>query len=253
MPTPEPATAPAHVQPYIHETLTTRALHFNIHEMQSRMDLQRPDALDVEYTRTMMGFVLFKPAPAAIAMIGLGGGSLVKFCHRHLPRSDISVVEINPHVIALRDRFQVPPDSERLRVIQGDGADFVRTSAQRFDVLLVDGFDSEGLPDRLCSQRFYDDCMDMLLPGGLLVVNLHFGHPRLPSLVECVRRSAHGAALVVDDEECTNSIVFARKGQMLATPRTGAVRRPRGFDAAAWASLHRAFARIVLSLKEETP
>ena len=35
-------------------------------------------------------------------MIGLGGGSLVRFCHRHLPHSRMTVVEINPAVVALR-------------------------------------------------------------------------------------------------------------------------------------------------------
>ena len=46
----------------------------------------------------MMGFLLFKPEPGNIAMIGLGGGSLAKFCHRDLPRSRIQAIEINPHV-----------------------------------------------------------------------------------------------------------------------------------------------------------
>ena len=33
---------------------------------------------------------------------------MAKWCHRHLPQADITVVEINPHVIALRDRFYMP-------------------------------------------------------------------------------------------------------------------------------------------------
>ena len=36
----------AHVRPYIQQTLTTKALHFSISELQSRMDVRRPDALD---------------------------------------------------------------------------------------------------------------------------------------------------------------------------------------------------------------
>jgi spermidine synthase len=49
-------------------------------------------------------------------MIGLGGGSLVKYCHHHLPGARVSVAEISPEVIALRDRFRIPPDDERLEV-----------------------------------------------------------------------------------------------------------------------------------------
>ena len=102
--------------PFVRKGLTSQSLHFSIDEVQSRMLLQRPDALDLRYTRTMMGFLAFLPAPDAIAIVGLGGGSLVNFCHRHLPRARIDVAEINPHVIALRTAFRVPPDSRRLRV-----------------------------------------------------------------------------------------------------------------------------------------
>jgi len=73
--TPDPAQ---HVRPFVYEDLTTKALHFSISEIQSRMDVRNPYALDLEYTQTMMGFLLFLPEPRRIAMIGLGGGSLAK-------------------------------------------------------------------------------------------------------------------------------------------------------------------------------
>ncbi len=55
-----------------------------------------------------MGFLLFNPRPQHIGMIGLGGGSIQKYCHRYLPHTEISVAEINPDVITLRDCFRVP-------------------------------------------------------------------------------------------------------------------------------------------------
>jgi spermidine synthase len=241
-----------HVKPYVQVTLTTKALHFSISELQSRMDLRRPDALDLEYTRLMMGLVLFKPAPANLAMIGLGGGSLAKFCHRHLPKTRITVVEINPHVVALRDEFQIPPDGPRFGVELGDGADFVHGATGRFDVLLVDGFDYDGLPDALCSQRFYDGCCESLAPEGLLVVNLHAGHKQFAQQIERIRRSFAGATLAVDDSDGSNCIVFAGRGQALAGLRVGPLRRPRGLDAEAWGALQPELARIVSALKAET-
>src|SRR5262249_337568 len=107
-----------HVKPFIYESLSSKALHFSIGEIQSRMQLSDPDALNLEYTGTMMGFLMFNPDPASIAMIGLGGGSLAKFCHRYLPRATLQVVEINPHVIAMRDEFHVPRDGAHFRVIR---------------------------------------------------------------------------------------------------------------------------------------
>jgi spermidine synthase len=239
-----------YAKPFVYESLRSKALHFSIDEIQSRMQIQDPHALDLEYTRTMMGFLLFNPAPLSIAMIGLGGGSLAKFCYRHLPRSRIQVVEINPHVIALRDEFHVPRDDERFTVMCGDGAQFVRLRAKRPDVLMVDGFDRQGLPSRLCSQRFYDDCADMLQPDGIMVVNLHFGHIGFDQLLERIRRSFNDVVLVVDDGELSNSIVFARKGHGFAPPRPVAMRRAMGLDAAAADQLLGAFARVAAALKD---
>ncbi len=81
-----------------------------------------PCELVVPYTRTMMGFLLFAPQPTNIVVIGLGGGSIPKYCHRYLPQSSVTVTEINPQVVALREVFRIPPDDERLRVLCEDGA-----------------------------------------------------------------------------------------------------------------------------------
>ncbi len=233
-----------HVRPFINETLAERTLYFSVSAIQSRMLIQHGDALDLEYTRLMMGFLLFAPAPAQIALIGLGGGSLVKYCHRHLPHAALTVAEINPHVVALRDAFEVPPDDARLRVITVDGAHLVRDSRERFDVLLVDGFDTEGLPKALRSQRFYDNCADVLQPGGLLVVNLHNDRLHCDTWVERIRRSFAGSVLLVDDSDGSNRVVFAWKGEPSAAHTGATIARRAGMSTAACAPLLPAFARI---------
>ena len=249
---PDSQESAQHVKPFVYESLSSKALHFSISETQSRMRLDDPHALDLEYTRTMMAFLLFNPEPKNIAMIGLGGGSLAKFCHRYLPNSLIQVVEINPHVIALRDAFQVPPDDARFCVIRGDGASFVRNMPARVDVLLVDGFDSDGLPARLASQRFYDDCRDALQPGGIMVANLHYGHRHYEVYLDRIRRSfPNESVLVIDDGEMSNSIVFACNGHALRKRRAGALRRPKGLEATAAEQLLAAFALVSSALEDQ--
>jgi spermidine synthase len=219
MPPVTPTTGDAHARPFVREELDCQSMHFSDSAIQSRMQLQQPDALALEYTRLMMGCLLFDAEPAQIAMIGLGGGSIAKFCHRHLPRSRLTVIEINPHVIALRERFRVPPDSPRFQVVQDDGAHFVANTPARFDVLLVDAFDAERMPEALGTRRFYDDCADALQPNGLLVVNLHATHALFPVYLDRVRGSFGPHVLRVDDHDGTNSVVFARRGLALAPHR----------------------------------
>jgi spermidine synthase len=203
----------------------TRSLHFTIGEIQSSMRVDRPADLQLDYTRTMMGFLLLNQQPHNIAMIGLGGGSLVKFCRRHLT-ARMTVVENSPRVIALRKDFDIPDDDARLSVLQDDGAVFVRTLSGALDVLLVDGFDHSGQPAQLCSQAFYDDCFRALAPGGVLVVNLHADHPEHDLFTGRICRSFKGNAMQVMSMEKANCVVFAGR------------RRPVTLDAlrnAAWA------------------
>lgn len=233
-----------HVKPWVREELDAKSLHFGVAEIQSRMQIQRPDALALEYTRLMMGFLMFRPEPRRIAMIGLGGGSLAKFCHRHLAHASMTVVEINPHVVALREVFRVPPDDARFQVIADDGARFVAHTEDRFDVLLVDAFDADGMPAALGAQRFYDDCLDVLRPGGVLAANFHAGHPHFPIYLDRIRRSFGEGPLRVDDRDGSNGVVFACKGEPLRRTHRGPPRRPAVLADEPWAQLRPAFARI---------
>ena len=95
--------------PFVLQDQGIRSLHFTHGEVQSSMRVARPDELQVDYTRTMMGFLLLNPRPRRITMIGLGGGSLAKFCHRHLRWARMTVVENNPE----RDRPAPPVQHSR--------------------------------------------------------------------------------------------------------------------------------------------
>ena len=237
-----------HVKPFVHQTQKMKSLHFSIAEIQSCMDLARPDSLDLAYTRTMMGFLLFHPRPLRIGMIGLGGGSLAKFCYRHLPEADITVLEINPHVIALRREFSVPEDDARFRVMRADGSRYVRAHEGVFDVLLVDGYDSDGLPGVLSSKRFYDDVFDCLGPSGVMSTNIHVDNDEFSLLVARIRRSFHSVPLAVKERESGNAIVFARKGCSLAATVIENPVWPETMEIAQWKLLQAAFGRIRTAL-----
>lgn len=244
------ATAQQCRKPFVRDDGAARSLHFSMDELQSRMNLHSPWQLEVDYTRTMMGFLLFKPAPARMAMVGLGGGSLAKFCYRQLPECLISVVEINPHVIALRGDFQVPEDDGRFQVIEGDGAAFVASHVGAFDTLLVDGFDHEGQPAQLCSQGFYDDCFAALAPGGILAVNLHYDDPEYAVWIGRIQRSFDGNAVEICAEEKSNCIVFASRGPAISPRRMNQAASLRGLEREARLQLRPEFARIVWGMKD---
>lgn len=159
-------------KPFIQDCGPLRYLHFDLDNVQSVMRHDDPDALCLAYTRKMMAFLLFNSRPRRLLLLGLGGGSLAKFCYRHLPAASITVLEIDPHVLALREEFQVPPDDERFRVMQGDGVAYIARRSAREDVILVDACDRNGVSPTLSSPDVYTNLRRRLAVRGVLVMNI---------------------------------------------------------------------------------
>ena len=59
-----------------------------------------PDELVLSYTRSMLAFCCSCRCRGAWCNVGLGGGSLAKWIHRHLPEAQQVVLELDPRVIA---------------------------------------------------------------------------------------------------------------------------------------------------------
>lgn len=180
-----------HGKPFVVDEGNLRFMYFNQNSVQSAMKINAPDHLLCGYTSAMMAFLLANPAPRHILMVGLGGGSLVKFCHRHLPQCRITALEIDADVIALRDQFMIPADDERLEIIHCDALDYLArhqaASGTPFDVILLDGFDIEGLVEDLNSREFYASCHQALTHDGILVVNMWGKSKKLVPLLSKLR------------------------------------------------------------------
>jgi spermidine synthase len=200
------------IRPQVHTRGNRRLLEFRPGMVQSEMRLSHPDDLMLAYCRAMMCFTLFQPRPAHIIMVGLGGGSLVKFCYRYLPHARITVLELRADVIALRDQFAIPPDDDRLRIIHADAAIHMRRLRNSADVLLVDGFDEQGLPPVLGSAAFYADCRRALRPGGVLVANIFSYDPLYGPMLQRLRRTFDARLCTFRGIAGNNHIVFAVQG-----------------------------------------
>lgn len=174
---------------------------------QSRMLRWFPDRLLIDYTRTMLAALLHVPAPRDVGIVGLGGGSQVKFLHRHLPTARLEVCEIDPAVIALRREFRIPDDGPRLCIRQADAARLLPERPAAYDLLLVDGYDASGLPPALSTADFYRSCRASLRPGGALAVNL-YGTDPAPHLARLAAAFAPVPLTVLDEPRHGNRVVF---------------------------------------------
>jgi spermidine synthase len=201
----------AYPPPLVRTCGDVRTLEFMRGNVQSEMRLSRPSALMLAYTRAMMCFALFVPRPRHILMVGLGGGSLAKYCYRHFPQARITVVELRADVIALRALFCVPPDDARFTVVHADAAGYLAGACASVDVLVVDGFDAAGLPPALGSSRFYADCRRALRDGGVLAANIFSYDPLYPAMLGRLQLVFGGQVCWLDKVAGNNRILFAVK------------------------------------------
>jgi spermidine synthase len=186
-----------------------RVLHLGSQAIQSAMRVNRPWDLELAYTRAMMGFLMFRPVPQDVLMIGLGGGSLAKFIRKQRPQTRITAVEIDPRVIAAaRAHFELPPDDETLNVVEADGALYVRQHPDSADVILLDGFDAGNQVEALATQTFYAACRRVLRPGGVLVVNLWGRDSDFAEYLARLTRAFDGEVGWLSVQNKTNVIVF---------------------------------------------
>lgn len=206
-------------EPFVCEQRGEVSLHFGMSALQSRMRRSDPTRLLLDYTRAVMSFVLLQPRPEHIVMIGLGGGSIAKYCYAHLPESRFTAVEINPDVIAMRGQFAVPADDRRFSVVEADGAQWVREHAQSCDVLVLDGFDSGGLPDALSSEDFLEACARALRPGGVLVSNIWAPDVKRDMVVKRMRATFESGVATISAEQGENTIALARRAAAWPHPR----------------------------------
>jgi spermidine synthase len=224
-----------------------RTLAFAPGDIQSEMLLSRPWALVLAYSRAMMCFALFVPRPRHILMVGLGGGSLAKFCYRCFPATRITVVELRADVIALRGAFCVPPDDARFQVIHADSVDYLAAHPGSFDVIVLDGYDNTGLPPALASASFYGDCRRALVDGGVLVANLLNYDPQWLAIVARLGTAFDGKLCWFDGIAGNNHVVFALHGGARALRLQRRIRRRQGGGGALRPMLARLMARTLVA------
>ncbi len=198
-------------KPFVIDDGKSRFLYFNVRLMQSEMSLKAPNELAIRYTQKMMAFLLFQPRPKRLVLIGLGGGSLIKFCYYRLPGTKLTAIELDPNVIAFRDTFLMPPDDERLQVLEADGAEFLEDTEKGIDVLLVDAFDKTGFAPSLANREFFENAYAKLAGNGVLVINLAGEKETYAGLIGEAMHVFDDQVIVISVPDDGNHVLYAFK------------------------------------------
>jgi spermidine synthase len=202
-----------------------RSLYLGSVTIQSSMRTKTPLALELAYSRGMMGFMLFTQTAKHVLSIGLGGGSVPKFIHAFCPEIMQTVVEINPQIISTaRSHFFLPNNDERLNVIEGDGLAYLANHPNSSDVLLIDAFDSVGIPPDFCSQDFFDTCEQVLSHNGIFVINLWGSDKNFDVYLRRIEQSFDDKVLMLPTGKPGNIVVFGFKAGFKTVPDISSIK-----------------------------
>lgn len=203
----------------IREESGVRTLHFGSEWVQGAMRIHRPWHLELDYTREMMTSLLLRDDgsfPRKVLLIGLGAASLTKFLYRNYPLSKLTVVEIEPNVVAAaRHFFKLPDDPLRIQIVIADGVEYIAHSDKTWDLILVDGYDENARSGGLDTLQFYQAVRAHLNDRGILAVNLLGRSHGFKESVERISTAFEGRALAFPSCDSGNTIAFAATGESI--------------------------------------
>lgn len=196
-------------KPFVIDDGETRRLHFSLKHVQSEMRLDEPYALVYPHTQKMMTFLLFLPEPQHVVIVGLGGGSLTKFCWRQLTRTCVTTVEVDQDVIDFGELFELPPPDARMRIVHADARDYFAQANAPADVILLDGCDKLGTAPEFCDELFYQNLRARLRPQGILVANMAGPRSSQHAHRRLIADTFEDRVILVDVRFCSNRLAFA--------------------------------------------
>jgi len=113
------------------------------------------------------------PDPKRVLIIGGGDGGTAREVIRHPSVSHCTMVEIDEMVVQAC-KAHIPQtasalDDPKINLIIGDGVKFVKETADKFDVIIVDSTDPIGPAQPLFGAAFYQDVYRCLSDDGIVV------------------------------------------------------------------------------------
>jgi spermidine synthase len=129
----------------------------------------------------MLRSLYVNSTPKNVLVIGLGGGILPMAIHQLLPDTKIDTVEIDSAVVDVAKKYFSFRESTNVIVHTLDGRLFVQDalkSKKKYDLVLLDAFDNEYIPEHLLTQEFLLEVNGILADNGVLAANT-FANSRL--------------------------------------------------------------------------
>lgn len=137
---------------------------------QSGIALDDDPELLFDYNQRFMEIVESQ-RPSNMLIIGGGAFTLPTALLARFPKLKIDVVEIDGLLYELAKQYFDTPQDSRLRVITQDGREFIDSSVDRYDMIVLDAFNGYTIPRQLITIEAARRYLALLTEDGTLAIN----------------------------------------------------------------------------------
>jgi spermidine synthase len=150
----------------VYQNLTYRWLTLNSDIIQSLINRYQPNKPSLKYIETLS--LAIRELPSNACLLGLGGGG---FAHT-VYNNQLTAVESNSDIIQIASDYFMLDRLKNLVIVHQDASLFVKTCQTKYNHLIIDIHNSYGFPKYCMNSEFFYWCKNILLPNGILAINI---------------------------------------------------------------------------------
>lgn len=107
-----------------------------------------------------------------VLVLGLGLGSVILLLEKKFQKKmDYTAIEVDPVICRLCSEYTLPDIKSFVEVIPSEAMKFLNTDEQKYDIIIMDIFQSGSIPMKFQSSEFLTTLKDRLEKNGLLLYN----------------------------------------------------------------------------------
>jgi spermidine synthase len=138
---------------------------------QSAIPKDGNPAMLFDYNQRFLELVI-SVKPRNILMIGGGAFTLPMQVLKLFPSAKIDVVEHDPELVEIAKQFFGLKKHNNLKIIFGDGRDYLNSTSNLYDLILIDAFSGNSIPRPLSTIEFADLLSSRLSKNGVCALNV---------------------------------------------------------------------------------
>ncbi len=141
--------------------------------IQGGIYIDDPEKLLFEYTRmAFVSLAFIDREPEDVLFVGLGAGAMPKYFFKHYRNSNVDIVELDPDVLEVAEKYFYFSEEEKMKVHILDGRIFIKRTPKKYDMIFLDAYRGDQIPFHLTTREFLREVKKKLNKGGIVVSNI---------------------------------------------------------------------------------